>query len=96
MAVPSESHNFTRDSAAGKFSDGVSKFQQEISLHLDHDTHVIVAAIGEKSKLGPVMGPDHGEDKPVAVSNPIFVDVDGGGFKANGDTLGDLPLKRSN
>jgi hypothetical protein len=42
------------------------------------------------------MGPEHAEDKPVAVSNPIFVDVDGGGFKPNGDTLGDLPLKRSN
>ena len=39
------------------------------------------------------MGPDHANDRPVAVSNPIFVDVDGGGFKANGDTLGNLPLK---
>jgi hypothetical protein len=29
----------------------------------------------------------------VAVSNPIFVDVDGNGFKANGDTLGELPAK---
>ena len=30
----------------------------------------------------------------IAVSNPIFVDVDGGGFKANGDTLGaPLPVK---
>ena len=71
------------------------KFDQEIPLHLDRDTHVIVAAIGEKSKLGPVMGPEHAADQPVAVSNPIFVDVDGGGFKHNGDTLGDLPVKKS-
>jgi hypothetical protein len=42
------------------------------------------------------MGPDHAEDKPVAVSNPIFVDVGGGGFKHNGDTLGQLPLKSGN
>jgi hypothetical protein len=27
-------------------------------------------------------------DVPMAVSNPIYVDVDGGGFKPNGDTLG--------
>ena len=55
---------------------------------------MIVAAIGEKSKLGPVMGPDHAVDRPVAVPNPIFVDVDGGGFKHNGDTLGELPVEK--
>ncbi len=45
--------------------------------------------------LGPVRGPDRAKDMPVAVSNPIYVDVDGGGFKANGDTLGaPLPVKR--
>ena len=32
--------------------------------------------------------------KPCAYNNPIFVDVDGGGFAPNGDTLGfDLPVK---
>ena len=69
------------------------KFDQEIPLHLEGDTHVIVAAIGERSTLGPVMGPEHAKDRPVAVSNPIFVDVDGGGFKPNGDPLGELPVK---
>ena len=39
------------------------------------------------------MGPEHADDRPVAVSNPIFVDVDGGGFKPNGDPLGELPVK---
>jgi hypothetical protein len=29
----------------------------------------------------------------MAVSNPIFVDVDGQAFKPNGDTLGELPTK---
>jgi hypothetical protein len=38
--------------------------------------------------LGRVMGPLWGGEKPpVAVSNPIFVDVNGDGFKANGDLL---------
>lgn len=39
--------------------------------------------------------PDDGEDGaptlPVAVANPIFVDIDGDGFEPNGDMLG-LPL----
>lgn len=90
---PAESLNFTRASTPDKFSDGVLKFDQTIPLRLERDTHVVVATIGEHSKLGPVMGPDHGKDRPVAVSNPIFVDVDGGGFKPNGDDLGGLPVK---
>jgi hypothetical protein len=93
---PAAGLNFTRAADPAKFSTAVVKFDQEIPLVLDHDTHVIVAAIGEKSKLGPVMGPDHAADHPVAVSNPIFVDVDGGGFTHNKDTLGGLPVKRSN
>jgi hypothetical protein len=90
---PAESLNFTRQNASARFSDGTVKFDQKIPLQLERDTHVVVVAIGEHSKLGPVMGPGHAADLPVAVSNPIFVDVDGGGFKANGDTLGDLPVK---
>ena len=90
---PAESLNFTRQSAPEQFSAATMKFDREIPIHLDRDTHVIVAAIGEHSKLGPVMGPEHADDRPVAVSDPIYVDVDGGGFKANGDTLGKLPVK---
>ena len=30
--------------------------------------------------------------RPCAYNNPIYIDTDGNGFKANGDTLGyDLP-----
>ncbi len=92
---PAEALNFTRQSAPERFSDATMKFDQELPLQLERDTHVIVAAIGERSKLGPVMGPDHADDRPVAVSNPIFVDVDGGGFKPSNDTLGALPVKSS-
>ena len=93
---PSESLNFTRQSTPAMFAAAAVKFDQEIAMRLDRDTHVNVAAIGERSKLGNVMGPDHANDRPLAVSNHILVDVDGGGFKPNGDTLGALPLKSSN
>ncbi len=33
------------------------------------------------------------KDLPIAVSNPIYVDVDGKGFQPSGDPLGDLPVK---
>ncbi len=85
--------NFTRKDTPDRFTGSALKFDQEIPIELKGDAHLIIAAIGENSKLGPVMGPDHAADLPVAVSNPIFVDVDGGGFKPNEDPLGDLPLK---
>jgi hypothetical protein len=90
---PAEAQNFTRQNSSERFSDATVKFDQEIPLRLERDSHVIVAAIGERSKLGPVMGPEHADDRPVAVSNPIFVDIDGGGFKPNNDPLGTLPVK---
>jgi hypothetical protein len=91
---PAESLNFTRESMPDRFSSGVVKFEQSVPLMLEADTHVIVAALGEESTLGAVMGPEYGKLMPIAVSNPIFVDVDGGGFRANGDTLGSpLPVK---
>lgn len=91
---PVEKLNFTREKTPEKFASGVVKFQQDLPLAFEQDTHVLVAALGEKSTLGPVMGPEYGKLMPIAVSNPIFVDVDGGGFRANGDTLGaPLPVK---
>jgi hypothetical protein len=90
---PSDELNFTRQASTGRFSGAMVKFDQEIPLQLDRDSHVIVAAIGEQSKLGPVMGPEHADDRPVAVSNPIFVDVDGNGFKPSEQPLGELPVK---
>ena len=87
-----EEHRFTKRETAGKFkATGPVKFEETIEVTLTEDSHLIVATIGDESKLGPVMGPERGDDKPVALSNPIFVDVDGGGFKSNGDLLG-LPF----
>jgi hypothetical protein len=83
--------NFTRESHPNWFTDGVVKFDRTIPLELEEDAHIIVVAIGENTTLGPVMGDNRGRASPVAVANPIFVDLDGGGFQPNGDTL-DAPL----
>jgi hypothetical protein len=89
---PENSLNFTRKATPEKFSNETVRFDTTVQLPLITDVHVIVAAIGEGLELGPVMGTGYGGKlPPVAVSNPIFVDVDGGGFRANGDLL-DVPL----
>ena len=81
--------NFTRKTHPDKFSDRNVRFETQIELpKFDVDTHLIVATIGEGLTLGPVMGPDSGKIVPCAVANPIFLDVDGSGFKANRDDLG--------
>lgn len=86
--------NFTRDKTPQRFHGGTVKFDQRIPLELKGDTHVIVVAAGEQSTLGPVFGAAEGKSMPIAVSNPIYVDVDGSGFKPNSDTLGaPLPVK---
>lgn len=91
---PDAKLNFTRKHNPDAFGDRVVKFDRELPLELASDAHIIVAAIGEHSGLGPVMGPEHEKDQPTAVTNPIYVDVDGGGFTANKDTLGAaLPVK---
>jgi hypothetical protein len=88
---PDPKLNFTRRTSGERFDSGVVRFQHEFPVELGQDAHLVVAAIGENSSLGLVMGPTYGKDKPVAVSNPIFVDTNGDGFKPNGDLLG-FPL----
>jgi len=88
---PDPALNFTRRDRPEAFSRDVVRFNQEFPVKIERDAHVIVAAIGEESSLGVVMGPEHAADKPVAVANPIFVDVGGDGFTPNGDLLG-LPI----
>ena len=83
--------NFTRREQTTLFGRGVVRFTHTIPVRLEKDAHLIVAAIGEDSTLGVVAGPEHAVDKPVAVANPIFVDVGGDGFTPSGDLLG-LPI----
>lgn len=87
-------YNYTREKNPDMFADGVVKFDRTLSLRLDQDAHLIVVAIGENHSLETGFGSSaQAKFQPVAYNNPIFVDVDGGGFSPNGDTLGyDLPV----
>lgn len=93
--LAAEELNFRRREHPAKFSQQSVRFDQKIPIQLDVDSHMIVVAVGEDSVLGSVMGPDHEQDRPIAVSNPIFIDVHGDGFKSNGDMLGlEVPYLR--
>ncbi|MFM8537567.1 MAG: CehA/McbA family metallohydrolase [Planctomycetaceae bacterium] len=83
--------DMTRRSRPELFSRDPLRFAHMCEVRVDRDAHLVVAAIGEESSLGPVMGPEHAGSRPVAVANPIFVDRGGDGFTANGDLLG-LPI----
>lgn len=87
-------YNFTREKNPDMFQSNVVKFDQTLKLKLQQDAHLIVVAIGEKHTLATGFGSSpQAKLQPVAYNNPIFVDVDGGGFQPNGDTLGfDLPV----
>jgi hypothetical protein len=87
-------HDYTRAKQANRFRDGVVRFDHTLDFTLDSDAHIVVVTGADKSTLGSVWGPRWKTAQPAAVSNPIFVDVDGGGFRANKDTLGHpLPVK---
>ncbi len=73
--------DFTREKNADMFKDGVVKFEQDIPVTLASDTHLIVVTEGKGLKTNPVMGGRASKGEPYAFSNPIYVDVDGGGFK---------------
>ncbi len=88
--------NFTRQSHPGWFGDGAVKFDRGIAVTLTEDAHLIVCAINSAGDLKSWFGTSpQAKLKPQAWHNPIYVDVNGDGFKANGDTLGfDIPTTR--
>lgn len=86
--------NFTRKTHPAMFANGVVKFEQSLKVTLKEDSHLIVVAMGEGFDLKTGYGTsDQAQMQPCAYHNPIFVDVDGNGFRASGDTLG-FPLPR--
>ncbi|MEZ5303411.1 MAG: CehA/McbA family metallohydrolase, partial [Verrucomicrobiales bacterium] len=87
-----EDVNFTRAANPAMFQDGVVQFDQTIEVPLSQDAHLIVVAIGENHTIEKGFGTStQASMMPCAYHNPIFIDVDGGGFQANHDTL-DHPL----
>ncbi len=86
--------NFTRAANADLFKRGVVSFEKTITVPLSEDAHLIVAAVGENHDLETGYGRSwQSAMHPVAFTNPIYVDIDGNGFRPNGDTLGfALPL----
>ena len=90
---PDPKLNFTRQTHAAMFKDGVVKFDEKIHVPLQHDAHLMVVVLDEDGNSAIGFGTsDYAKMRPCAYNNPIYVDVDGSGFKPNGDTLGfDLP-----
>lgn len=85
---------FTKAKNPGMFSGSVKAFKADISVKLKTDAHVIVLAYGQNETVGLVEGEKN--VRPMALSNPVFVDVDGNGFTPNKDMLGEpLPAKKS-
>jgi len=67
----------------------VVKFDETLTVALQQDAHLIVVATGENFNLEKGWGLSWESGmRPVAFTNPIYVDVDGKGFQPNGDTLG--------
>lgn len=81
--------NFTKESHPDWFKDGTVRFDQTIELSFEEDTHIIVVGLGENSTLEKGFGTSPQRSiQPCVYNNPVFIDVDGDGFQANGDTLG--------
>lgn len=91
---PDPKLNFTRATHPQMFKNEVLKFDEKIAVPLEQDAHLIVVALGENSTLvGGYGTSDQAKMHPCAYNNPIYVDIDGNGFQANGDTLNyDLPV----
>lgn len=82
---------FTRESHPDLFSKETVRFERSVDMELPDDSHLIVLTGHRTQVLGDIMGPSWGKQHPVALSNPVFVDITGDGFVANKDTL-DIPL----
>ena len=90
-------HDYTREKNPDLFRGGVVKFERSLEIDLKSDAHLVVVTGDVGGDLTKVYGKDMGKAQPAAMTNPIFVDVDGNGFVPNKDTLDHpLPVKHPN
>ena len=82
---------FTKEKNTDLFKHGADVFEKEIPVSLTTDAHLIVIAFGKGETVGKVQGAQMRNAPPIAMSNPVFVDVDGNGFVPNKDLL-DNPM----
>lgn len=84
---PVSALTFARSTHPDQFGKGVVKFDQQIPLQLAQDTHVMVLVTGQGQNLRLRKEGDGGKMTHIALSNPIYVDVDGNGFKPHSPVL---------
>ena len=90
-------HDYTREKNPDLFRGGVVKFDRSLEIDLKSDAHLVVVTGDVGGDLTKIYGKDMGKAQPAAMTNPIFVDVDGNGFVPNKDTLDHpLPVKHPN
>src|SRR5690606_444845 len=69
--------------------------RHSVPVTLTEDAHIIVVATGQHEPQNPKLTSPRRQVPPFAVTNPIFVDIDGNGLVPNKDTLGEpLPVAR--
>lgn len=88
-------HDYSREKTPDAFRGGNVKFDRTLDLELKDDAHIVVVTGNTETTLSSIYGPTFGKARPAAVTNPIFVDVNGDGFQPNKDTL-DHPLPTKN
>jgi len=84
-------HNYFREQHPDIFRSGNVKIDRKLDLTLERDAHIIVVVGDLGSDLSRILGSPEGKMPATALTNPIFVDVEGNGFQPNKDTL-DAPL----
>ncbi len=90
-------HDYTREKNPELFRGGVVKFDHALEIDLKSDAHLVVVTGDAGGNLSKIYGDQMGKSQPCALTNPIFVDVDGNGFVPNKDTLDQpLPVKHPN
>ena len=78
---PSKKLDWSRTTHADRFFEDGDQFDASHSLKLQRDTYIIVYATGSGPNLRARKDENDAQAPHIAVTNPIYVDVDGNGFE---------------